>query len=102
MIRGKLHEDLVKYKNIILAFESKTRNKTNSRTNLDLIKNYIKIPLYMTDFKIDGIAVYNTKNNEIKFPIICIRHYINEYTMDLLKNFMAYLSITGFDREFEQ
>jgi len=64
------------------------------------LEKYVKSPKFLNDFKIDGLLSYKPDANKFEFPIQRIRHYKNAYSIDLLQKFMAYLSRTGFDKDF--
>lgn len=93
-----IKKEYKKYTDIIAAFNKKMGGQNDREQQL--LKNFIKSPKCLVDFKIDGIESYDIVNRKFSFPVKRIRHYKNAYAMELLKKFMEYLSRTGFDRDF--
>lgn len=95
----KLHSIYSKHEKAIIAFK-KISDVVVEKEKLELLKPYIKKPYCIKDFSIGNNDVYNNQNRIFDFNIKRIKNYRTPYSVDLLQNFMAYLSRNAFEHDF--
>lgn len=101
-IQENLH---LRYLNLVKYFKKFKNTLDNAETIPDTcskkkaIIDYIMSPDCIKPFKIKGEDI-TVHEHYIEFPIIRIGNYKPRYSKDLLDKFAAYLSRTGFERDF--
>ncbi|AXG72435.1 hypothetical protein KORDIASMS9_04709 [Kordia sp. SMS9] len=96
-----IHKNILKHEKAYIAYEKiKNSLKGNMSDELKLLNPYFDRPFCINKFTIGKVNVYNKNERIFNFPIERIKRYNNPFAIDLLQNFMSYLSRNGFEVDF--
>ena len=99
----KVHTEYKKQGNAYVAFNDiKSQLKGELKGKVNILNPFFKTPECIKELKLGGRNIFNIQKETFDFGIQRTRNYREPYSMDLLQNFMQYLSRNGFDVDFTQ